>query len=501
MRNNRVFAGITAISLILLCFHAYSQLTPQEAAIQMSRGINIGNTLEPPDEGSWNNPPVEEYYFDDYKAAGFSTVRIPISWYNHTETLAPYTVDGDWMDRVEQIVDWGLARKLIIIINAHHESWLKENPSPENLERFDSIWSQIAVRFQGKSDSLFFEMINEPYPMAQEIVDALNARVLSIIRKTNPTRIVLFSGYMWSNSAELLQAAIPDDDYLMGYFHSYDPWSFAGEGNGIWGSSSDVNAIKTQFDQVQQWTNNTGIPVLIGEFGAIFTCDFNSRSYHYATYVEQSLSHNIPFTVWDDGGQFRMYDRENHGWNYLKDIVTNFSEWNPTQLRATNLDGDSVKLTWVNRTTENDSIFVKRGSSPLNMATIARLNYNLSEYTDTAVEESKTYFYRVIAHFEDTTDLFTYPVTVTATRPSFSIERNASETLCLYPNPAGDQVHIILNTNEPILYIAIYTMSGQLIEKVNPANNILPVNHLKAGCYIVKVQAQTKSYMSILLRE
>ena len=146
MIKRNVFAGIAAISFILLCFQAYSQLTPQEAAIQMSRGINIGNTLEPPDEGGWNNPPVEEYYFDDYKAAGFSTVRIPISWYNHTDTLPPYAVDEAWMDRVEQVVDWGLSRKLFIIINAHHESWLKYNPSPKNLERFDSIWRPVRLQ-------------------------------------------------------------------------------------------------------------------------------------------------------------------------------------------------------------------------------------------------------------------------------------------------------------------------------------------------------------------
>ena len=501
MIKRNVFAGIAAISFILLCFQAYSQLTPQEAAIQMSRGINIGNTLEPPDEGGWNNPPVEEYYFDDYKAAGFSTVRIPISWYNHTDTLTPFAVDETWMDRVEQVVDWGLSRKLFIIINAHHESWLKYNPSPKNLERFDSIWSQIAVRFQDKSDSLLFEMINEPYPMDKIIVDELNARVLSIIRKTNPTRIVLFSGYMWSNSAELLQAAIPDDDYLMGYFHSYDPWSFAGQGNGTWGSSSDISAIKAKFDQVEQWTNSTGIPVLIGEFGAIFSCDFNSRNRHYATYVEQSLSHNIPYAVWDDGGQFRIYDRQNHGWNYLKNIVTNFSESNPTQLRATNYNGDTIQLTWVNRTTDNDSIFIQRGPSPANLTTISRLVDNPTEYIDTDIEESSTYYYRIIAHFEDTTDLFSCLVTATATRPSLAEERNTMEKLYLYPNPAEDQVHLVLNTNEPVLYIAIYTMSGQLIEKVNPVNNILSVSHLKAGSYIVRAQTQTKSYTSILFRE
>lgn len=207
------------------------------AILQMGRGINLGNTLEPPDEGGWNNPKAEEYYFDDYVLVGFKTVRIPVSWYGHTLESMPYTIDNDWMNRIEEIVDWGLNRKLFIVLNAHHEGWLKRDPSKDNLQRFDSIWSQIAFRFKHKSDSLIFEILNEPYPMPKETVDNLNERVLSIIRKTNPTCIVVFSGHMWSNAEELITTKIPNDDYLIGYFHSYDPWIFAGEANGTWGTS------------------------------------------------------------------------------------------------------------------------------------------------------------------------------------------------------------------------------------------------------------------------
>lgn len=43
-----------------------AQLTPKEAINQMSKGINLGNTLEPPLEDDWGNPPAQEYYFDMY---------------------------------------------------------------------------------------------------------------------------------------------------------------------------------------------------------------------------------------------------------------------------------------------------------------------------------------------------------------------------------------------------------------------------------------------------
>lgn len=504
MRRRELFYGSIIIALFLLSNQTYAQLTPQEAIEQMGRGINIGNTLEPPDEGGWNNPPVEEYYFDDYDSVGFSTIRIPISWYNHAETSLPYTVDETWMDRVAQIVDWGLSRKLIIIINAHHEDWLEDNPTPENLERFDSIWSQIAVRFQDRSDSLLFEMINEPYPMPLSTVDSLNARVLSIIRKTNPTRIVLFSGHQWSGSWDLLQAAIPEDDYLMGYFHSYDPYMFGLEGEGIWGSAGDVNAVKSNFDRVSQWVYDTGIPAIIGEFGAVVECDFNSRSYHYATYVEQAMEHNIPYMVWDDGGWFRIYEREDREWNYLKDIVTNFSVKNPTKIKALNQEGLSALLTWENRTTENDSIFIERGPTPIEWSKIASLTNDISEFTDVDVEEGSTYYYRVVAYSVDTTDLLSYPVNVKLEKPEAISDHNTqANALNIFPNPASDIIQISLENNELISVLYMYSLDGQLIDKIIPEGKkaSILIKHLTTGTYFIKVKTKSGSYRTRFIKQ
>ncbi len=491
------------VFFLLISRPLFCQLTPMDAINNMGRGINIGNTLEPPDEGGWNNPALEEYYFDDYVAAGFSTIRIPIRWDNHTENVPPYAINETWMSRIEEIVDWGLSRKLFIIINAHHEDWLKNDPSPENLARFDSIWSQIAVRFQDRSDSLFFEMINEPYPMPLSTVDSLNARVLSIIRKTNPTRIVLFSGNMYSGVWDMVQAAVPDDDYLMGYFHSYDPYLFGLEGEGTWGTTSDVNAVKTSFDRAEQWTNETGIPVLLGEFGAVDQCDFNSRSYHYATYVEQALKHHIAFTVWDDGGQFRMYDRQNRKWNHLKNIVTNFSATNPTHLHASNIDGTSVLLQWQNRTSENDSIVIDRGTSPTQWTRVANLDKEATSYTDTGLVTDRAYYYRVIALFNDTTDLLSYPVTITTRLPEATNAESNQKVPILYPNPAGDKIDILLDSDEPVIAVLVYNMKGQLCKKVYPADNNIsvPVAMLERGTYVVELITESDSYKTRFIKD
>ena len=322
---------LTVLLLSVLHFATFAQITPQEAAVAMQKGINLGNTLEPPNEGGWGNPPVQEYYFDLYKEAGFQCVRIPIRWDEHTQTSPPYHVDDAWMNRIEQVVDWGLSRGLFIVINAHHEEWIKANYDNAGYRaRFDSIWSQIAVRFRDKSEKLLFEIINEPYGLTKEQNDDLHQRELSIIRNTNPTRIVIFQGHNWGGSDELITAAIPDDNYVMGSFHSYDPYLFGLEGQGTWGTAGDYTVLRNKFIAVKNWSDAHNIPVFLGEFGSVKSCDYNSRMRHYRAYVEYSQIYGFVDCAWDDGGDFRIMERQSHNWNEIKDILIHTNPQSPT---------------------------------------------------------------------------------------------------------------------------------------------------------------------------
>lgn len=412
---------VLAALLTTLWAFTHAQLTPQQANQQMQRGINLGNTLEPPYEGSWNNGPVQEYYFDDYKQAGFTSIRIPVRWDNYTDRTSPYTINTEWMDRIEQIVDWALERDLFVVINAHHEEWIKQHYQEQNmLDRFDSIWSQIAVRFSNKPEKLLFEIINEPNGIPLAELNQMNQRILSIIRNTNPTRIVLYGGHMWSNSSELIAAQIPNDDYIIGYFHSYDPWSFAGEANGKWGSTSDRNALKSKFDQVQAWSEKNNVPVTLNEFGAIsqFTDgdgnirvnDYNSRMKHYAAYVEEAINHNFSFNAWDDGGDFRIYQRESRQWNEIKDILIYTSDSTPTKLAIETVRDSVFSLTWQNRHNNADSIFIERATNNANFEKYAALDHNASIFEDENILAGNYYYYRIVLHYSDTTDIPSYPI-------------------------------------------------------------------------------------------
>jgi aryl-phospho-beta-D-glucosidase BglC (GH1 family) len=402
---------VTLLMFFFVAINAQAQLSTNDAIKAMGRGINMGNTLEPPNEGDWGNTATESN-FDDYKNAGFSCVRLPITWDKHTNTVPPYSINSAWLNRIEQIVDWGLSRHLMIIINAHHEGWIKSTYTPNNIARFDSIWSQIATRFKNKSDSLLFEVINEPHPLSLANVNDLNSRTIRTIRKTNPTRIVLFSGDEYSNSDQLIAAAIPDtaDHYLIGYYHSYDPYPFGLNGPGTYGSDIDINTTIQKFNQVATWDTLHHVSVVLSEFAYTYKCEYNSRMCAYATVAEQAQVHHVPCMVWEDGGDFKFYNRTQHTWSEIKDVLIHTYIESPNKMKISAIADTLIKIQWNNRTTMNDSIIIERKIGTGSFTFFAKISNTASEFIDTTTSRGKTFYYRLRASLKDSIEIQSYPV-------------------------------------------------------------------------------------------
>lgn len=405
-------------SLIIVC-SLTAQITPAEAVAGMGRGINLGNTLEPPRETEWNNGPAQEAYFDAYVEAGFTNIRIPVRWDKHTGNAAPYTIDGSWMDRVEQVVGWALERDLYVTLNGHHEDWLKTDYSQTNQDRYDAIWRQIVERFKDKSDKLLYEIINEPNGLTVAQVDDLNERILGIIRAEEPTRLVIFGGNMYANAEQLFQAAIPgnNDQYLVGYYHSYDPWPFAGEHQGTWGSDAQYRAVTNKFQSAANWSSSQNIPVHLSEYNARVEADYNSRMRWIAHNVEMSVKFGFAFSIWDDGGWFKVLDRTSNTWPESKDIYIHYYPDSPHQIFSSKIndaEGNSlILLEWKNRAIGNDSIIVEKSSE--NGATwtpVTTLSPTATDFLDPAVTNGETYYYRLWTKRADGTLLHGYPTKI-----------------------------------------------------------------------------------------
>ena len=386
--------------LIFISLSSVAQLSPDEAIGKMTRGINLGNTHEPPYEAGWNNPKAQEYYFDMYKEAGFNFVRIPVRWDYYTLKNAPYTVTDAWLDRIEQVADWGLSRGLIVVINSHHDDWIKNTYAQQtSRDRFDSIWSQIAVKFRDKPENLIFEVLNEPHGLTKAQNDDMHARVLSIIRKTNPTRLVIFQGHNWGGSDELIQAAIPDDPFIIGSFHSYDPYLFGLEGQGTWGSPGDFSQLRSKFQKVKDWSELNNIPVFLGEFGALSKCEYNSRMKHYRAYMDFSREFGFAPCAWDDGGDFRILKRTEKQWEELKDILIYTSDKTPGTPEIQLLHDSIIHVKWSVGQTGCDSMVLYRRTPSSAFRAIATFYGDSTFYMDEKPTMNLYYYYKVVAYF------------------------------------------------------------------------------------------------------
>ena len=315
---------LVTVSLAILALSAISDLaravtTPAEMIVRMGRGSDIGNVLE----AASGSPTIPAYYFDDLESMGYTSVRLPVAWSPHASTSAPYTIDPNWLANVKSSVDTSLAHGFVTVINAHRETLKGSNYNTE-IARFQAIWTQIASYFQSEPEDLVFEIFNEPNPdsgWTSAQVNDLNSRILSIIRATNPTRIVKLAVPNWNRFDSLHLLTPPSDPYLLAEVHYYDPGSFVfndgASGTVFWGTSSDKAMVATNFATMVTWSKQSHIPVIVGEFGAENPhADRSSLLQYYATVAQDAIGSGFAFTVWDDGGWFKILNRNgSHTWD------------------------------------------------------------------------------------------------------------------------------------------------------------------------------------------
>jgi len=301
---------------------------------RMGIGINLGNTLDAPQEGEWAAP-ANESYFDAYIVAGFKSVRVPCQWSQHISDTPPYvTVHNAFLARVDEVVGWSIKRNLTTIVNVHHDDWIDgASTSAEfehSLERLVAVWTAIGEKFAGVPDHLLaFEIFNEPHlNMTTDWLNMMNAAVLPAIRKANPTRTVFLGGLHWMNPHWLLDnpdgiamlppiATGPTDPYLALEVHSYDPYNFCGGGKSApakhsWASGSVSEWAKS----LQQWAAQRQVPVLLGEFGCTRQqTNQTGRLSWYAEVAAEVRAHGFAAMVWDDSGNFELFHRSQGTWD------------------------------------------------------------------------------------------------------------------------------------------------------------------------------------------
>lgn len=166
--------------------------TAAEAVKNMKIGWNLVNTLDSyanPEKDTWfqpegwwswekvwGNPVTKPELMKMIRKAGFNTMRIPVTWFPHTDTQG--NIDSEWMKRVHEVVDYVIDQGMYCILNTHHETGygydeeagVMTHPAKliadsdnyrENKDWFENVWRQIANEFKDYDQRLLFEGYNE----------------------------------------------------------------------------------------------------------------------------------------------------------------------------------------------------------------------------------------------------------------------------------------------------------------------------------------------------
>ena len=330
-------------------------ITSQQLVDEMTFGWNLGDTLdvcqadrdgdgkvnehvkdgEKVDETLWGNPKATKELFTTLKKDGVNAVRIPVTWRDHIDSAG--NIDKEWMDRVQQVVDYAYSQGMYVIINVHHDgggdpkfgAWIIEESQKDYnafLKKYKNVWTQIADRFKNYSDYLIFESMNEVgfdtlynrnKADAYKLINRINQDFVDIIRATggnNAKRHLLIAGYYTDieRTCDSLYK-MPEDKAgrCIVSVHYYTPWDFCTcDIKHTWGTKSEVKQMETLIGKMKKNFVDKGIPVIIGEYAASGS-DLSSCVFFIEKLNKLCSDYGIATFIWDNGGQV---NRKTYKW-------------------------------------------------------------------------------------------------------------------------------------------------------------------------------------------
>ncbi|MBQ2955874.1 MAG: glycoside hydrolase family 5 protein [Clostridia bacterium] len=330
---------------------------------QMKIGWNLGNTFDAINDGNvrdemtietaWVGVKTSEEMIVALKDAGFNTIRIPVSWHNHVSGK-DFTISEKWLSRVQEVVDWAIGQDMFVILNTHHDVYPEYcYPSREHYATAEkyitSIWTQLSARFVDYGDHLIFESMNEPRLKdtavewwfeegnqqaleSAECVNLLNQAFVNTVRAgggQNESRYLMVPGYCAAPGFACADYfRLPEDtaeNKLIVSVHAYTPYSFALDLKGTdkftaFGAASTQEIAVFMNSLYKKFIQN-GVPVVIGEFGALEkNGNLQARVDFAAYYVAAASARGIPCCWWDNhlfkgnGERFGLMDRKTATW-------------------------------------------------------------------------------------------------------------------------------------------------------------------------------------------
>lgn len=291
---------------------------------KLGRGVNILGY--DPIWQSMDKARFKARYFQMIKDDGFNTVRVNLHPFRHMDADNNYALRDSWWRVMNWAVENALKANLMVILDLHEFGAMGNDPE-ENKGKFLAFWRQISERLQNAPNNVLFEILNEPSrKLGAEMWNQYFREALAIIRKANPTRVIIIGPPQYNSIGQLQELDLPADDRnIILTVHYYSPMDFTHQGAswagredkmGVeWnGSEEEKLAIERDFTSANAWAREHNRPVFLGEFGVYDKAGMESRV-RYLEYVTRSTEElGWSWAYWQFDSDFILYDMDKEKW-------------------------------------------------------------------------------------------------------------------------------------------------------------------------------------------
>ena len=281
------------------------------------------------------------------QALGADVIRLPINLHAMAGPAPEYALDPLFLFFLDQIVDWCEELGLHLILD-NHTFDVDSDTDPQIGQVLVPVWRQLAARYEGRSERLYYEVLNEPHGITDAAWNAIQQKVIDAIRQVDTRHVIVVGPAGWNSYNNLDAMPSYADDKLLYTFHFYDPFLFTHQGAswvnpsmepvaeipfpfdaermpkmppalaGSWVGSAfssyrtegTLERLDRLLDIASRFAQDRDVAIFCGEFGVYIPNSPSEDRLRWYEAVRLGLeARGIAWTTWDYKGGFGLFKR------------------------------------------------------------------------------------------------------------------------------------------------------------------------------------------------
>ena len=321
-------------------------LQPAYLQVPFNRGVNLTSWFQGDNAGQIQFTKFTRQDFTNIKSLGCDVIRLPINLHFMTDGEPDYILDPVFISFLDSAVTWAEDLEIHLLIDNHTFN-PAVNTDPEVESALIKVWTQMAGHYLNRSDYIYYEILNEPHGISDQLWGTIQQNVIDAIREVDTGHTIIVGPAGWNSYNNLDNMPEYEDDNLIYTFHFYDPFLFTHQGAswtdpsmeslagvpfpydagsmpacpeeliGTWiqgalnsySQDGTVERVKELIDIAVDFKNDRDVPVFCGEFGVYIPNSHGQDRVNWYDTVRSYLEENdIAWTIWDYTGSFGIFE-------------------------------------------------------------------------------------------------------------------------------------------------------------------------------------------------